>query len=372
MMENVYTPFRYDYVGSFLRPKELLEARAALSEGRIGAPELKEIEDRCITELIGKIKGLGYHVITDGEFRRSSWHLDFMWGFEGVGHHPTEKGLRFHDEAAMLDDTYLTGRIAVDRHPFIEHYKFVKQFEDESTAAKQTIPAPAQFLEQMILPANRESTARYYDSTEKLMEDIASAYRKVIRDLYDAGCRNIQFDDCSWGFMVDPKALRVFDVDEAGLEAIKEQLLTVNNMAIEGKPEDLRINTHICRGNFHSTWASAGGYDSVAGYLFARENVNAYYLEYDDERSGGFEPLSQVNGDKKVVLGLVTTKRPELEDREMIKSRIQKASEYLPLDRLCLSPQCGFASCEVGNKLTEEEQWDKLRLVKSIADEVWG
>ena len=371
-MSSLYTPFRYDYVGSFLRPQWLLDARAKRAAGKMEDDELKELEDKAITELIGKLKGIGYHVITDGEFRRNSWHLDFMWGFNGVSHRPTKMGLRFHDEAAMLDDTYLSGRITVDKHPFIEHYKFVKSFEDEHTVAKQTIPAPAQFLEQMILPANKESTGKYYASTEELMEDIAAAYKKVIADLYEAGCRHIKLDDCCWGFMVDPKALKVFAVDEKGLEAIKEQLLTVNNMAIEGKPEDLRINTHICRGNFHSTWASAGGYDSVAGLLFGKENVNAYYLEYDDERSGGFEPLKQVSGDKKVVLGLVTSKRPELEDKEYIKSRIMKASEYLPLDRLCLSPQCGFASCECGNKLTEEEQWNKLRLVKEIAEEVWG
>ena len=204
------------------------------------------------------------------------------------------------------------------------------------------------------------------------MDDLAAGYRKVIADVYAVGCRNLQFDDCSWGMLVDPRACMIFDTDAKGLEKIKEQMLTVNNMAIGGKPDDLVINTHVCRGNFHSTYASSGAYDSVAKTLLARENVNAYYLEFDDARSGGFEPLASVSGEKKVVLGLVTTKRPELESKDAVIARIHEAAKYLPLDRLCLSPQCGFASCEIGNKLTEAQQWAKLALVKEIAEEVWS
>ena len=275
-------------------------------------------------------------------------------------------------EAAMIDDTYLTGKVSVGDHPFVEHFKFVKALEDENTVAKQTIPAPAQFLEQMIMPFALENTKKYYDDTEELVQDIAKGYRKVIADLYAAGCRNIQFDDCSWGMIVDPNAKAIFEVDDAGLEDIKKLLLRINNLAIEGKPEDLVITTHVCRGNFHSTYASSGAYDSVAETLFAGENVSAYYLEFDDERSGGFEPLKAVSGDKKVVLGLITSKKPELEDKQAIIDRIHEAAKYISLDRLCLSPQCGFASCEIGNKLTEEEQWAKLALVKEIAEKVWG
>ena len=221
------------------------------------------------------------------------------------------------------------------------------------------------------MPFALENTKKYYENTDELVQDIANGYKKVIKDLYDAGCRNIQLDDCSWGMLVDPRACELFGTDEAGLEKIKEQLLYINNLAIEGKPEDLVINTHICRGNFHSTYASSGSYDSVAKTLFAKENVTAYYLEFDDERSGGFESLAEVSGDKKVVLGLITTKKPELEDKQAIIARIKEAAKYVPLERLYLSPQCGFASCEIGNKLTEEEQWAKLALVKEIAEEVW-
>ncbi|WP_417139078.1 5-methyltetrahydropteroyltriglutamate--homocysteine methyltransferase, partial [Ruminococcus sp.] len=284
----------------------------------------------------------------------------------------TQTGLPFHGEAAMIDDTYLTGKVSVGDHPFVEHFKFVKALEDENTVAKQTIPAPAQFLEQMIMPFALENTKKYYNDTEELVQDIAKGYRKVIADLYAAGCRNIQFDDCSWGMIVDPNAKAIFGVDDAGLEDIKRLLLRINNLAIEGKPEDLVITTHVCRGNFHSTYASSGAYDSVAETLFAGENVSAYYLEFDDERSGGFEPLKAVSGDKKVVLGLITSKKPELEDKQTVIDRIHDAAKYISLDRLCLSPQCGFASCEIGNKLTEEEQWAKLALVKEIAEEVWG
>ena len=222
------------------------------------------------------------------------------------------------------------------------------------------------------MPMSLPNTNQYYPDVEELAEDIANGYKKVIRDLYDAGCRNIQLDDSSWGMCVDPHATAIFGTDEAGLQKIMEQLLAINNRAIEGAPEDLVINTHVCRGNFHSTYASSGAYDRVAEALFARENVSAYYLEFDDARSGGFEPLKSVSGDKKVVLGLITTKSPKLEDKEDVIKRIHEAAKYVPLDRLYLSPQCGFASCEIGNKLTEEEQWKKLALVKEIAEEVWG
>ena len=371
-MSKANTPFRYDFVGSFLRPAELKQARADFQAGKIGTDELKAAEDAAIRDLVAKQKAAGYHVITDGEFRRATWHLDFMWGFRGVGHHPTEKGLPFQGEAAMLDDTYLTGEVGVDSHPFVEHFRFVKALEDENTVAKLTIPAPAQFLEQMVMPFAMENTRRFYPDTEKLVEDLAAGYRRVIADVYAAGCRNLQFDDCSWGMLVDPRACLIFDTDEKGLEAVKEQMLTANNLAMEGKPDDLVINTHVCRGNFHSTYASSGAYDSVAKTLLARENVNAYYLEFDDARSGGFEPLAAVSGEKKVVLGLVTTKRPQLEEKAAVIARIHDAARYLPLERLCLSPQCGFASCEIGNKLSEAQQWAKLALVKEIAEEVWG
>lgn len=364
-------PFRFDIVGSFLRPEYLKQARSEFTEGKITNEELKKVEDKAITDLIAKQKAAGLSVITDGEFRRSSWHLDFMWAFNGVGHEKTKDGIPFHGEPALIDDTFLTGKISVEKHPFVEHFKFVKQFEDENTVARQTIPSPAQFLFQMITPANLASTNAFYPSEEELLQDIANAYKAVIKELYAAGCKNIQFDDCTWGVCVDDHACFILGTDEAGLQLIIEKLIYINNLALEDKPEDLVVNTHICRGNFHSTWACAGSYERVAKDLFAKENVDAFYLEFDDDRSGDFEPLKYVSEDKKVVLGLVTTKSPTLEEKENIIKRIHEAEQYVPLERLYLSPQCGFASTEEGNILTEEEQWAKLKLVREISEEIW-
>ena len=368
---NNNAPFKYDIVGSFLRPDYLKKARSEYANGKITAEELKKVENVAITDLITKQKAAGLRVITDGEFRRSSWHLDFMWAFNGVGHEKTKDGIPFDGEAALIDDTFLIGKVSVNSHPFVEHFKFVKQFEDDNTVARQTIPAPAQFLFQMIIPENLEKTKAIYPNEEELILDIADGYKKVIKDLYAAGCRNIQFDDCTWGVCVDPNACLIFGTDEDGLQDNIEKLIRINNLAIEGKPEDLVINTHICRGNFHSTWACQGGYDSVAKDLFAKENVQAFYLEFDDERSGDFESLKYVGKDKKVVLGLLTSKFADLEDKDEVIARIKEASQYVPLENLYLSTQCGFASTEEGNKLTEEEQWAKLKLVQEVAKEVW-
>lgn len=224
----------------------------------------------------------------------------------------------------------------------------------------------------MIIPLNFKSTRKFYATNEELIQDIGKAYQDVIRQFYEAGCRNLQLDDCTWGAIVGDAAKQRYKALGIDLEEVKAQLLEVNNLALEGKPEDMVINSHICRGNYHSTFFTSGPYDSVADYVFAKENVNALLLEYDDARSGGFAPLKKLSPDKKVVLGLITTKSPVLEKKEDVIARIHEAAKYVPLDRLCLSPQCGFASCEIGNKLTEEEQWAKLRLVKEVAEEVWG
>lgn len=372
-MSNLQAPFHYDYVGSFLRPAELKKARSDYEAGTITAKQLKAVEDQCITELVAKQKAAGYHVITDGEFRRATWHLDFMWGFDGIEHKKTETGLPFHGEAAMIDDTYLTGKIRLSKeHPFVEHYRFVKALEDETTEAKQTIPSPAQTFAQFWMPFSRRITENYYSAADELTADIAAAYIEVLHQLYGAGCRTVQLDDCTWGMMADKTGHILYGTTQEGLTAVQRAHKDLNNRVIAGAPKGMIINTHVCRGNFHSTYANSGAYDPVADILFGEENVNAYYLEFDDERSGGFEPLAKVSGDKKVVLGLITTKSPALEDKESVIARIRQASRYIPLDRLYLSPQCGFASCEIGNKLTEEEQWAKLALVKEIAEEVWG
>ena len=372
-MSNLKTPFRYDFVGSFLRPERLKEARRAFDNGNIGYDELKKVEDETITELVSKLKELGYHVITDGEFRRATWYLDFMWALDGVGHKPTKTGLPFHGEDAIVDDTYLVGKLKLSgEHPFVDHFRFVKQFEDENTVAKQTIPSPAQFLAQFLFPFNLESTFAQYESEEAFIDDVVEVYNEFVRQLYDAGCRNLQLDDCTWGMFTNKSGSILFGTTKEGTVEVQKKYKDVNNRVIDAAPDDLVVTTHVCRGNYHSTYISSGPYDAVADVLLGEENVSAFFLEFDDERSGGFEPLAKVPDDKKVVLGLVTTKRPELEDKAVLHARIKEASKYVPLERLYLSHQCGFASCEIGNKLTEEERWAKLRLVKEVAEEVWG
>lgn len=372
-MKNLTTPFRYDYVGSFLRPEKLKKARVDFEAGKITREQLKEVEDACILELVAKIKELGYHVITDGEFRRATWHLDFMWGFDGIEHKKTVDGnTTFDGEAAMIDDTFMVGKISIKNHPFVEHFKFVKALEDENTIAKQTVPSPAQFYAYFTGAELLDTTLEIYGTEEAFAEDVIRAYGEFIEEIYAAGCRNLQFDDCVWGGLVNPKlAVALTGRRGEALEEYKKVILALNNKVVEEAPADLTINTHVCRGNYHSTFFSSGAYDGVADLLFGEENVNAYYLEYDDERSGGFAPLAKITGNKKVVLGLVTTKTPKLEYKQSVIARIKEASKYVPLENLYLSPQCGFASCEIGNKLTEEEQWAKLKLVKEIAEEVW-
>ena len=367
------SPYRYDVVGSFLRPKYLHEAREKFEAGTLSAEELTKTEDEAIRDLVKKEKAAGLHVITDGEFRRATWHLDFMWEFGGVSHQKAKTGLPFHDENAMIDDTFLTGTISpAAHHGFVEHFKFTNALSDETTVAKQTIPAPAQTFAQFAMPFSLDNTRKYYKSDQDLIDDIACAYRAVIDELYEAGCRNLQFDDCTWPMTVDKSAEEIWATDERGLKLIREKLLAANNAVLEGLPADLVVNTHICRGNFHSTYACSGPYDEVADYVLAQEQVHAFFLEFDDERSGGFAPLAKVPDDKLVVLGLITTKSPKLEAKDQVIERIHQAARYVDLDRLCLSPQCGFASCEIGNKLSEAEQWAKVGLVRDIAEEVWG
>lgn len=371
-MATVHTPFRYDYVGSFLRPENLKAARAGFEAGTVTQEALTTVENEAITRLVSQEKAVGYQVITDGEFRRSYWHLDFMWGFHGVEHIELEHGYQFHGEETTHGSIAITGHISGGNHPFLEQYKFVKAFEEPGVIAKQTIPAPAQMYAELFRGENGKTTRSFYPDDDALLADIAAAYVTFLRELYAAGCRNVQFDDCTWGMFCDPWYQDFLSKSGLSLEAMEEQYLALNNQVLDAKPEDLNVTTHVCRGNYHSTWASQGGYEAVAPVLFSREHVSAFYLEFDDERSGGFEPLRFVAPDKKVVLGLVTTKRPQLEDPAALRSRISEATRYVPLERLCLSPQCGFASCEIGNKLTEEEQWAKLRLVRDVALSVWG
>lgn len=384
-------PFRADVVGSYLRPQYLHVARADFAQGKISRMQLKQIEDRAITELTEKQKAAGLHVITDGEFRRSWWHLDFMWALNGVEKATISKGYVFADKETRAETARLSGKITAKNHEFIDHFKFLLQFAEPGIVPRLTVPSPAQFLAELQRPDNLEMTKKFYPSVTSLVQDIASAYQTFIKELYAAGCRNLQLDDCTWGMLVDPKfaggggADTPKSTDEQGCdcgqhaasvamtkrEELAELYLQVNNAAIEGAPADLILTTHVCRGNYRSSWAASGSYQPVADILFRRENVSAYYLEFDTDRAGDFSPLAKVSGNKKVVLGLISSKLGEPEEKDAVIARIKEASQYIPLDRLYLSTQCGFASTEEGNVLTEEQQWAKIALTKDIADQLW-
>lgn len=363
----------HEIVGSFLRPKQLKEARKKYEKGEWTKDQLTEVENQAIQELVAKQKEVGLKYISDGEFRRSYWHLDFFLGFKGVEHIIKDQGYLFHDEETRADSARLNGKIKYNpEHPVFEEYSYVAQISD-GTPVRQSIPAPVQLLGELVRGDNEEAVNSYYLNREELCEEIVQVYRQTILGLYDLGCRHIKLDDCTWGMMADKKFLESLRQTE-GQDIQEKQAFYVdlNNRTIADLPEDLHFTTHVCRGNYHSTWAFSGGYEPVAETLFGKENVDAFFLEFDDERSGGFEPLRFIPEDKKVVLGLITSKKGKLEDKETIIQRIKEASQYVPLERLSLSPQCGFASTEEGNILTEEDQWKKLALINEIAAEVWG
>ncbi|CDK34395.1 Methionine synthase II (cobalamin-independent) [Ligilactobacillus salivarius cp400] len=366
----------YDAVGSFLRPEKLKQARQEFLENKISREKLKLVENEAIADLVEKEKQLGLKVVTDGEFRRSYWHLDTFWGFGGIEHTIPEHGYFFHGEETRADSATVSGKIHyVENHPDVQAFSYLKELikDDDDVTARQSIPAPAQLYVELFRDEhNKKITNEFYPDHKELVADISKAYRELILDLYNHGCRDIKLDDCTWGVIVDDDFWNVFSEDgKYTRDGLQDLYLELNNGALVDLPEDLRITTHICRGNYHSTWASKGGYEPVAAHVFAKENVDAFYLEFDDERSGGFEPLRFVPKGKEVVLGIITSKKPELEDKEELKQRIKEAAKYVDLENLALSTQCGFASTEEGNKLTEEDQEAKIKLVIETAKEVW-
>lgn len=370
-------PFRVDHVGSYLRPKELVEAREKFSKGELSKEELTKVEDKLIAELVEKQIAAGLKGVTDGEFRRAYWHLDFFWGLNGIEHVQGEKGYAFKGIETKPDTAKVSGKISGENHPFVEHFKYLRDItKDKDVVVKLTIPSPSQLYFELIRTEDHiKSYEQFYSNFDELKAAIVAAYKQVINDLYNEGLRVLQFDDCTWGALADDGFANRFR-DERPLEEVRRdyaaRCLALNNEVIEGKPEDLVINTHVCRGNFASKWISQGGYQNVEDELLAGENVDAYYLEYDTDRAGDFKPLAKVGKDKKVVLGLLTSKSGKLENKDEVIARIKEASEYVPLENIYLSTQCGFASTEEGNILTEEDQWKKIALISEIVKEVWG
>ena len=366
-------PFRLDHVGSFLRPERLKEARAKFNAGEITAEELERVENEEIIALIEKEKELGLKSVTDGEFRRAFWHLDFLENLDGVELVEVDHfSVQFKDKDVKPKTLRIVGKVDFsENHPFVKHFKFLKEHAGD-TPVKLTIPSPSMLhLITQVREKNYVPIERYKDNEALFYDDVVAAYRKALQCFYDLGCRNIQLDDTSWGEFCALDKREAYEARGFDLEKIARDYVDVLNRVIEWKPEDLVVNMHICRGNFRSTWFSSGGYEPVAKTLFGHCRVDGFFLEYDSDRAGDFTPLRYIK-DQKVVLGLITSKSGDLEDKDEVIARIKEASQYVPLEQLCLSPQCGFSSTEEGNILTIEAQWDKLKLIDEIVREVWG
>jgi 5-methyltetrahydropteroyltriglutamate--homocysteine methyltransferase len=369
-------PFRADHVGSLLRPPALLEARQKYAAGDLDVEALREVEDRSIAEVVGLQRDAGLSTATDGEFRRTSWHMDFIYQLEGIER--TDQKLQVHFRNADGDLDFESAalrvgdRIRLGDTIFGDAFSFLAETVRQSAGGmtpKLTIPSPSMVHYRGGRAAIDDDV---YPDLEEFWTDLSSAYAEQLRRMADLGCTYLQLDDTSLAYLNDPKQREIVAAQGSDAEHQHEQYIRTINAAIADRPESLRVTTHMCRGNYQSSWAAEGGYDFVAEALFSELAVDGFFLEYDDERSGGFEPLRFVPPGKQVVLGLVTTKRGELEDKDTLKRRIDEASRVVPLEQLCLSPQCGFSSTVEGNKLTLDEELAKLRLIVEVADEVWG
>jgi 5-methyltetrahydropteroyltriglutamate--homocysteine methyltransferase len=367
-MQRTMPPFRADHVGSLLRPPALKEARAKHERREITDNDLAEVENREIEKAIKKQEEMGLKLATDGELRRSWWHFDFFRGLDGVTFFTADHGIQFHGVQTKAHALKVTGKIGFSGHKMLEHFKFLRAHTH--VMPKMTIPAPSTFhFRQGRVAVSKE----VYPDLDPYFDDVAKAYRGAIRGFYDAGCRYLQLDDTAWAMMCDPSERAHSKERGDDPDALPRRYARLTNAALEGKPADMRVTMHSCRGNFRSTFIASGGYDFVAEQLLGHTNLDGYFLEYDNDRSGGFEPLRFFpKGRKQLVLGLITSKSGKLENKDAIKRRIDEAIKYVALDQLCLSPQCGFASTEEGNVLSEAEQWGKLRMVVELADEIWG
>ena len=366
-MQRTKPPFRADHVGSFLRPAALKEARAKREKGAITPAELKAVENREIEKIIKKQEELGLKLATDGEFRRSWWHFDFLGMLDGVEVYDTDQGIQFRGVQTKAQSLRIVGKVGFSNHPMLEHFKFLKAHT--SVTPKMTIPAPPVLHFRLAKDGVKKSI---YPDLDGFFHDLGQAYKQAVKGFYDAGCRYLQFDDTVWAYLCSQEELSKARERMSNVDQLQDIYARVINAALEGKPADMTITTHVCRGNFRSTWISEGGYEPVAETLLGKVNYDGYFLEYDTDRAGGFEPLRFLpKGNKSVVLGLVTSKSGTLEKKDDVKRRIDEAAKFAPLEQFCLSPQCGFASTEEGNVLAEEEQWAKLRMIKELADEVW-
>ena len=366
-MSQARPPFRADHVGSLLRPDALKDARAKRERGEIDAAALKAIEDREIARVVARQEEVGLQGITDGEFRRAFWHIDFLEKLDGVESHQGERKIKFQGPQPKPVLLRVKGKLGFSGHPMLEHFAFLKS--QTRRTPKMTIPSPSA----LHFRYGREAVPEaIYPRMEDFYRDLGQAYRKAVRAFADSGCRYLQLDEVYLAYLCDPELRKQVSARGDDPDALVHIYADLINTAISDIPSDMTITMHLCRGNFRSTYVASGGYEPVAETLFNAINVHGYFMEYDNARAGGFEPLRFVPKGKTVVLGLVTSKSGTLESRDDLLRRIEEASKLVPLDQLCLSPQCGFASTEEGNVLTEDAQWAKLAMIVDVAREVWG
>ncbi|MDB5651545.1 MAG: 5-methyltetrahydropteroyltriglutamate--homocysteine S-methyltransferase [Hyphomicrobiales bacterium] len=366
-MQRTKPPFRADHVGSLLRSAGLKDARIKFQRGDISASDLKASEDIEIRKVIRKQEDIGLQSITDGEFRRAWWHFDFLGHLEGVELIDVDQGIQFSGVQTRAQAPRVMGRLDFADHPMIEHFKFLKA--NTTRTPKMTIPSPSMLHYR---GGRKMINMGVYPQMEGFYHDLGQAYHKAVQAFAREGCRYLQLDDCSFAYLCDPAQRKMLAARGDDPEKQGQIYAGMINAAIAGRPADMAITMHLCRGNFRSTFVASGGYEPIADLLFNQVNADGYFMEWDNGRAGGFEPLRFLPKGKTVVLGLVTSKTGVLETRDDLMRRIEEASQYAPIEQLCLSPQCGFASTEEGNTLAEEEQWAKLRLVVQVAEEVWG
>ena len=368
-MKRTKPPFRADEVGSLLRSKAIVEARQKREAGTISAAELAEVEDAEIVKIIKKQEEVGLQLATDGEFRRAFWQFDFYSMLDGVELYELDHGIQFHGVETKPKSIRVTGKIGFPAdHPMLGHFRFLR--DHTSVMPKMTIPSP-NVLHFRLEPGAVDPKA--YPDRDAIFPDLIAAYKVAIKAFYDAGCRYLQLDDTAWAYLCSQAEMKKAAERGLNTDRIIEDYATIVAGAIADKPADMTITSHVCRGNFRSTWIAEGGYDPVADRLLGGVPYDGFFLEYDTDRAGGFEPLRFLpKGDQVAVLGLVTSKSGTLENKDDVKRRIDEATKYVALDQLALSPQCGFASTEEGNVLTEDQQWRKLAMIREIAEEVWG
>jgi 5-methyltetrahydropteroyltriglutamate--homocysteine methyltransferase len=368
-MPDTTAPYRADEVGSLLRSAPLKAARARREKGEITPAQLTAVEDEEIRKIVKKQEEVGLQLATDGEFRRSWWHFDFFDGLKGAEIYRAEQGIQFKGTATQAKALRITGKLDFPAdHPMLAHFKFLKAAA--KVTPKMTIPSPSV----MHFRGGRSTiSSGAYPNLDAFFNDLGTLYGKAIRAFYDAGCRYLQLDDTVWAYLCSKQERELAKGRGEDVEKLPGLYARTINVALQSKPADMVITTHVCRGNFRSSWISEGGYEPVAEQLLAGVDYDGFFLEYDTDRAGGLEPLRFLpKGKKRVVVGLVTSKSGQLEKKDDIKRRLDEAAKYAPLEQLCLSPQCGFASTEEGNILTEDEQWAKLRMIVEIAHEVWG